>query len=220
MGTMITAHSGSDGTPDNSLEFVRYALSTGADALEVDIHADGRGEFYISHDATQEPRPSLHEVFALLKTGRQKINCDLKDEGIEQGVLALAEVCGVRERVLFSGSVSPRQLSRDAALRACTFLNLECAVPELAQRADSMPTGREIAAAAKACKQCGAQVVNVHYSVCTEENLAVFQAYGIRVSAWTVDDPREAQRLLQAGLYNLTTRTPALLCQLREAQKD
>ena len=35
--TNITAHSGSDGTPDNSMEFVHYALTTSADALEIDV---------------------------------------------------------------------------------------------------------------------------------------------------------------------------------------
>ena len=34
---MITAHSGADGTKENSLEFVAYAMQTGADALEVDV---------------------------------------------------------------------------------------------------------------------------------------------------------------------------------------
>lgn len=29
--TMITAHSGADGTKENSLEFVAYAMQTGAD---------------------------------------------------------------------------------------------------------------------------------------------------------------------------------------------
>lgn len=38
---MITAHSGADGTKENSLEFVAYAMQTGADALEVD-GTDGR----------------------------------------------------------------------------------------------------------------------------------------------------------------------------------
>ena len=37
METLITAHTGADGRPDNSLEFVEYALGCGADTLEVDV---------------------------------------------------------------------------------------------------------------------------------------------------------------------------------------
>lgn len=47
----ITAHSGCDGTPDNSLEFVRHALQTNADALEVDVRKTKDGILAISHDA-------------------------------------------------------------------------------------------------------------------------------------------------------------------------
>ena len=35
--TLITAHNGADGTPEGSLEYVRHALSTDADVLEIDI---------------------------------------------------------------------------------------------------------------------------------------------------------------------------------------
>ena len=40
---MITAHSGADGTKENSLEFVAYAMQTGADALEVDVRMGENG---------------------------------------------------------------------------------------------------------------------------------------------------------------------------------
>lgn len=35
--TLITAHSGADGTCENSMEFVYYALTTSADVLELDV---------------------------------------------------------------------------------------------------------------------------------------------------------------------------------------
>ena len=44
---IITAHSGCDGTEDNSLEFVTYALRSEAGCLEVDLilsHDDNGGE--------------------------------------------------------------------------------------------------------------------------------------------------------------------------------
>ena len=39
----ITAHSGCDGTPDNSMEFVRYALASEGNCLEADIGETGTG---------------------------------------------------------------------------------------------------------------------------------------------------------------------------------
>ena len=35
--TLITAHSGADSTPENSIEFVKYALTIDADVLEIDV---------------------------------------------------------------------------------------------------------------------------------------------------------------------------------------
>ena len=48
--TLITAHSGSDGTPDNSLACVEYALSTDADAFEVDVRRLADGTLALGHD--------------------------------------------------------------------------------------------------------------------------------------------------------------------------
>ena len=44
----ITAHSGCDGTPDNSMEFVRYALASEGNCLEADIRRNRDGELILS----------------------------------------------------------------------------------------------------------------------------------------------------------------------------
>ena len=60
--TMITAHSGADGTKENSLEFVAYAMQTGADALEVDVRMGENGILILSHDKTDEDAVRLADV--------------------------------------------------------------------------------------------------------------------------------------------------------------
>ena len=60
---MITAHSGADGTKENSLEFVAYAMQTGADALEVDVRMGENGILILSHDKTDEDAVRLADVF-------------------------------------------------------------------------------------------------------------------------------------------------------------
>ena len=75
----ITAHSGSDGTPDNSLACVEYALSTAVDAFEVDVRRLADGTLALGHDAADHTAPTLREVLALAaaKPG-VRVNCDLK----------------------------------------------------------------------------------------------------------------------------------------------
>ena len=46
----ITAHSGCEGTPDNSLESVRAGVDLGADFVEVDVRLDPEGTPRLTHD--------------------------------------------------------------------------------------------------------------------------------------------------------------------------
>lgn len=219
MNTMITAHSGSDGTPDNSMEYVRHALSCGADAFEIDVRANAAGEFYLSHDWSEDEGPGLHRVFALLKDSPMSLNCDLKEEGLERKLLALAEESGVLDRIILSGSVSPACVAENPQVRAHTYLNLEMVFPAALERyqRQEVPTAEEIWAAARACRKCGAEIINVYYPVCTEENLEIFRESGVGVSAWTVNEETEALRLLKRGIANITTRRPKLVQSLRSA---
>ena len=102
----ITAHSGCDGTPDNSMEFVRYALGSEGDCLEVDIRKNQNEELILSHDETVEGAVKLSQVFELLKEKpEKKINCDLKTPGLEVSVYQLAKEYGVERQLIYSGTV-------------------------------------------------------------------------------------------------------------------
>ena len=110
---MITAHSGADGTKENSLEFVAYAMQTGADALEVDVRMGENGILILSHDKTDEDAVRLADVFRMMgKYPGMRINCDLKECGLEVAVRQLALISGLKtEQILYSGSVQSGLLS-------------------------------------------------------------------------------------------------------------
>ena len=133
--TRITAHSGADKRPDNSLEFVRYALESGADALEVDIQADPvSGGLIITHDRELTGEyPRLREVFALLaQHPAMRINCDLKPAGLERAVYQLAAEMGVADRLIYSGTVNVKAMRAQPELAGVeVFLNLEEYVEDL-----------------------------------------------------------------------------------------
>ena len=61
--TLITAHSGADGTPDNSMEFVRYVLGTQADVLEIDVRRGHNGNLIICHEEATRECVNLREIF-------------------------------------------------------------------------------------------------------------------------------------------------------------
>lgn len=214
--TLITAHSGCEGTPDNSLEYIRFALGCGADALEVDVRFREDG-LYISHDSTGAACPSLKEVFALARESGMKLNCDLKEPGLEERVLELARSCGLAERLCFSGDVSPEAL-KNPAVRERTLWNVENAVPFYWERWQAgIPfTEEDARQAARVCREHGVRAVNVHYRFCTPAYMAAFRESGVGVSAWTVDSEEEVRRLLEAGAFNITSRRPRMALALRD----
>lgn len=222
---MITAHSGADGTPDNSLEFVRYALTLAPDALEVDVHRRRDGVLAISHDGDEsglyEGCPTLSEVFALVRehpgTG---INCDCKDAGLEEQVVRQRAAEAPQNPLFLSGTISPETLRTHPELsaQATVLLNSEEIVRDFYERLKTEPgadaaAGRE---AAEVCAACGAKIVNVHYPCCSEAFQRELAARGLGVSVWTVGDLDEARAFASRGVFNITTRNAkALLAALR-----
>lgn len=216
MKTLITAHSGCDGTPDNSLEFLSHALQCGADALEVDVRAAPDGTLYLSHDQTDSACPLLTQAFQMLRSSPMQINCDLKQPGLEEAVLALARKWNVAGQLLFSGSVSTEQMMQNAEVRSRTLLNVRPIFP--AEGAASAE--RQLEELVRTCRACGASVINVSYEMCTDPVLKRLREEQIGVSAWTVNDEAAARRLLNQGIYNITSRRPGMVLALREMEEN
>lgn len=212
---MITAHSGCDGTKPNSLKCVTYALASGADALEVDVRMTQDGVLVLSHDEKKEYAgcPSLEEVFSLLDAVPEiKINCDLKETGLEAAVVSLADgFSTLKGRLIFTGSVKTENLSPDILSKARPFLNIEEYIPSFYDRMRDMP-GFDITAAeqiVKVLRHSGVTGVNLYYPACTPGFLMKMQQNNIDVSVWTVDDIEQARKLAALGVFNLTTRNAA-----------
>ena len=215
MRTLITAHSGCEGLPDNSLEFIRFALHCGADALEVDVRRCPGGGLHLSHDPTDRPGVRLSDAFSLLSQGTVSVNCDLKESGLETEVLEAARSFGLEERLWLSGSVSSEALPR---MRERTLWNLEQACPQIliCLAEQRLPSPEELRCAIRQCQDHGARFVNLPWELCTSENLELFQESGLALSVWTVDKEVMAKKLLEHGVFNLTTRCPLRLLRLRE----
>lgn len=214
----ITAHSGCDGTPDNSLEFVRHALQTNADALEVDVRKTKDGILAISHDAILDGQdaPALDAVFALVAPTDKWINCDLKEPDLENAVIDLAREHGLLQRLIFSGTVSLERVRMDETLRrdVLIYINIEELMPGLYDRLQdgAVLTEQDMQKAADLCHEYGFRVINVHERLCTPEFMQVMDKNDIVVSVWTINDPERAAEVAQAKcIENITSRAPELV---------
>ena len=195
--TLITAHSGSDGTPDNTLACVEYALSTAVDAFEVDVRRLADGTLALGHDAADHTAPTLREVLALAaaKPG-VRINCDLKERGLEPAFAAHPELHDCAE----------------------VYLNIEEYVPDLYLNYRNIPdfelTAAEIIT--KVCREHGIATVNMNQVLITRRFIETLKDSGIALSAWTVNEEIFLDWFLKQGVRNITTRRPALALRLRD----
>lgn len=118
INTTITAHSGCDDTPMNSLESVFSGIQDRADIIEVDVRADKKGKLVLSHNLDQERiyagHAALTQVLEIIRTYKNVcLNCDIKETEIIPSVLELAEHYQLsKERIYLSGSVTPELLQQ------------------------------------------------------------------------------------------------------------
>lgn len=186
--TMITAHSGAENTADNTLESIRALLNCGADAIEVDVHRQG-DVLVLNHDPVEEGGvyPLLAECFEIVAPhARLKVNIDLKEVGMVEAVYRLAQQYGMENRLIYAGS------ENDDDLAFIREHGLEVWYNDPAQATPGAP-------------YC------FHYGRVTDEMLAQSKAYAV----WTVDDPLQIIRFLEAGVVNITTKIPVDACGLK-----
>ena len=221
---MITAHSGSDGTPDNSLEYVRHVIALPVDTLEIDVRKTSDGKLVLSHDEILPDGSnvlcSLDEVFALVAPTDKKINCDLKPAGIEKAVMDLAKKYGLLQRLIFSGTVSVniREEIPEVYENVLICINNEELVPEIQQQRDggTFPDEELLLEAVRRAKEKGFSVLNTYYKLCTPAVVKLAHELGVGISAWTVNTEEWITKLLPCGLFNMTSRKPMLVKQLAE----
>ena len=135
MKTLVTAHSGADHTEENSVGFLWHAFATAADAVEVDVRMLA-GELVLGHDAVGVTHfaVSLRQAFTMLQEDRsgKRMNCDLKEAGLEKPVYELALETEVVDRILYTGCVSVERMRAEGLLQKVeVWLNIEEAVPAL-----------------------------------------------------------------------------------------
>jgi glycerophosphoryl diester phosphodiesterase len=230
----ILAHRGASADfPENTMEAFEGAVAQRADGVELDVMRCASGELVVCHDerldrlaglswwvhATPwwklkradvgsalgfEPAriPRLEEVFEALPD-TMLVNVELKcetvdDRGLTEAVGALVEAQGLHERVLVS-SFNPLCLMRLAA-----------GFPKV-RRGQLVDPDRSWLMQALWTPFTARDSMHPHFSACTADRVQGWRAKGLKVAAWTVDDPTEARRLERLGVDYVITNRPAEL---------
>ena len=225
---MITAHSGCEGLPDNSMAAVERGIALGADCVEVDVRADSAGKLWLTHDLPEsfDGLVALQEVFEAVRKAKIAVNCDLKAYTALLPTLRLAEKCGIeREQLIFSGSVDTKQLRGDPEIvrRARIFLNAEELARDLAPAGSQDPMAQpafflaNAALVAERFHQLGAEALNASYQRMSPELIDTLRAGDVGLSLWTINDVEALQSALTRDLVNITTRNVSAALAARDA---
>ena len=229
---MLTAHSGCEGTPMNSMEYVKKAVSIRPDALEVDIrrsegvlvldHGQERRALPagkalgISQESGEEAQITLEDCLRQIKDTGLYLNADLKEPGLEKEVLAAASGVGFdRSRIIFTGCIGEPKSMVWRVKPAAVYANPEEFDCGFYERVMSL-TGTErisyLERVLEIIHQLGYNVINVNYRVCDKDMIHVCIENNLKLSLWTIDEAEEAKRLCElAGrdrIVNLTTNRP------------
>jgi glycerophosphoryl diester phosphodiesterase len=225
--------------PENSRRAFRLARKLGADAIELDVHRARSGEIVVHHDPVVrlpsgaearirdldlaelrridlgggERIPTLEEALGELGP-RMAMNIELKglglrSRGLEREVARIVDEAGVGKRILVS-SFNPLALLKmryhaPALARAWLFSDL---------------TPRFLRGPFTA-RLLGATSMHPADALVDAASVARWQAAGLRVRPYTVNDPERMRALARLGVDGLFTDDPRLALRvLREGRKD
>ena len=193
------------------MEAFTAAIERGADVLEVDVRKRSDGELVAHHDRGDAPgAPPLADVLALAADSRVGFNLDLKAGGIESRLIELVRAAGLTGRVTCTGG---NWAMLAAIHRAEPGIRAGLTMPRHAP-----PKGTQHLQlqrlwyawrAPQLLKEYDAQVVSCSRKLVSRLLVHRVHRIGGEIWVWTVDRPKEIERLLRLEVDGICSDDPA-----------
>ncbi len=205
----VTAHTGCEGTKDNSLEAIKAGANAGADIVEFDLRFDKDGRGILSHDETEGQAVTLEEAFELISSFEKlKVNVDCKTTDNLGEVYRLSEKYGITDRIFYTGI---EEKDVDAARTQTPGITYFLNYPAKSLKKNN---GKYIRSLISLTKEKGAVGLNIKYTRCSKKMVRLFREEGLMVSVWTANTPRVMKKCLSFAPDNITTRYPKTLIEI------
>lgn len=204
-GFTVTAHTGCEGTRENSLEAIEKGAAT-AEIVEFDLSFTESGEPVLAHDEAEADSVSLEEAFnTVARYENLRVNVDCKATDNLKAVTETAEKCGVPDRIFYTG-IEEKDVD---AVKAQTpevayYLNLDV---NKSKKNDE----EYIRSLVQKVKDTGAVGLNINFKGASKKMVDIFHSEGLEVSVWTVSKELQMHKVLTLGCDNITTRQPSML---------
>lgn len=212
-GFTVTAHTGCEGTEDNTIEAINAGISVGANIVEFDLNFNDDGEAFLAHDEIKENSVSLKDAFeTVAKHENICINVDCKSTKNLKVVSETAEECGILNRIFYTGiSEEDVETAKRDTPEVPYYLNTDI---DKSKKNDE----EYINSLIEKTKELGAVGININFGGASEKMAELFHSQGLKVSVWTVNSTLDMHKVLALGCDNITTRQPKKLIEIIESK--
>ena len=227
---LVVGHRGGrgEGWPsENTMLSFERAKAQGAVAIELDVRTCAGGEVVVFHDASLARMTDERDVRRIEDVSLEDLRrVDIGGASIPElaEVLAWARQQGVAVNVEMKHDVASRtRLARETlrVVRRSTadvllssfdplLLAVAAAVAPSVPRALLVHDGQGLAADVlqEATRSPWVRAIHLERTQADPGAVARYARRGLRIGAWTVDDPREACRLVRIGVASIITDSP------------
>lgn len=217
--------------PENTLAAAKLGWELGADAVEIDIHLSVDEKVMVIHDKTTkrtcgedftiksthsvqlrkldagswkdekykgEKIPFLSEIVEAIPKGKKlvvEIKCGSE---VIPSLKKVIDESGKEEQIVFIGFGWETMLDTKKAFPDNQCYWLSYLKPGLKKKM-------------KQAAEIGLEGVNLRYGIIDKKVMKLANDLNLEVLAWTVDDPPEANRLIELGVAQITTNRPKWL---------
>lgn len=223
--------------PGNTIASFERAVEVGVDLIEIDVlwtpsghpslPAGERSPLLIAHDWQDAASRTPHtldealDAFTRPPLEQVELNLDIKLPGREPEIVDAIRNHGLIERAMVSGMDLP---VIDRVARLNSGLRLGWTVPKVRRRSDRIWTVRPLldlalarlrwrlpAIARRQLAGRGVFALWAHHAVISRPLVEAAGEHGVKVFAWTVDDPARIAVMRKLGVAGICSNDPRLL---------
>lgn len=240
---LITAHTGCEDSPENTIASILRGIKAGADIIEIDIRSTADGRIILMHDEGFHTRSSgylrvhelpLQRIRSLYESGEiMHLSRDAEITVLEDALkLATEKKCFLNLDLkddlsveLMCRLLEDHGLTHSVVISGCDK-SRAARVKESCRGAQVLLNVKNILPTElenyddfmeKICRDAisgGYGGLNIDYRLCRQELIRYAQLRYLPVAVWTINDAEEMNRMIRMGVYSITTYHPQLLSDL------